>query len=199
VTRTPGYWGTHPCQTQQVLDGGVVESCGVVQTNVMLASDGSAIEDNCFGGKDVKGSSARRPGADSNHGGTSPQQVQLIRQCSAASLNIAVSSQAGGSCGGFLTAGGTISAVFAQCCGTFCSDGGACGSAISTSGCIEWLDEFNNSADSLVIPGFGMCNDARFPTVGSPRADSSVCRQANGNGFVSGVGAGRTLGPAQCP
>src|SRR5206468_3360103 len=73
-TRTPGFWATHPAITQVVLGSGL-PSCGLVVNNTKAFTPVSSTEDMCSVGTD--------PGA--NH--TSPQQVQLIRQCMSAGLN----------------------------------------------------------------------------------------------------------------
>ena len=171
-TRTPGFWGTHPEVTELFLP---VDSCGIITDNVLAATAGSAIEDNCFGGADFK---------DNN---TSPQQLQLIRQCSAAALNLAATSAGEGNCE---TDYPGITLAFADCCSTLCNSG-ASGSTISDSACIETLDAFNNSNDTISCPDspFPFC-----PSLGKNgfHANPKVCKDANGNGFVN---PGRNLGP----
>jgi hypothetical protein len=191
LTRTPGFWGTHagdrdPSKTggetrgvtqivlQDAVNAGMpVMSCNLTfdmpATNIMPAVAKSVVEDMCWGGKDFKGA------------GTSPQQLQLIRQCTAANLNVAASRDGGGSCSGFqLSNGQSIDQVLAQCCGDFCTDQHT-GQEISSSGCIDLLDEFNNSGETITLPNF----------VRPGPANATNCQTANGNGLVSN----RPLGP----
>ncbi|HKY32628.1 MAG TPA: hypothetical protein VJV23_08845 [Candidatus Polarisedimenticolia bacterium] len=169
LTRTPGFWGTHPHVAEGFLP---VEVCGISLTHAEAGAAGSTTEDLCFGGRDFKAAS------------TSPQQLQLIRQCTAAALNIAASASAGGSCESSFAG---INNLVAECCTgpvAACSSGAAA-SALGASGCIERLDAFNHSPDTL----------AAFGPFGQPGpAQPAECREANGNGFVN---AGRTLGPAE--
>ncbi len=150
LTRTPGYWGTHPEITFQFLP---VTSCGVSLGSVTAGQSNSIIEDLCSVGKDHKQYD-------------SPQEAQLVRQCAAAALNIEASESLGGSC----TAG---SAVFARCCSS-CGD--------PAPGCIEDLDAFNNSADTLLEDGgeINLCHELGLAC----DADPGACQAANGNGFV---------------
>jgi hypothetical protein len=208
LTRTPGFWCTHPTVTALFLP---VMSCGIDLTNVMVETAGSAIEDLNYG-NDFKDAS------------TSPQQLQLIRQCAAAALNIAASEESGGSCGGqTLKSGDTVAEVFDSCCGEDLCDSDASASEISGSGCIELLDEFNNSLDTFGSCIAGLCEGSLtactsdddcspdpFDNLGSstcpiPDGDTPTltdscggqpgrCQEANGNGFVN---PGRDLGPGQ--
>lgn len=133
-----------------------IESCGHELTTTTAGTAGSVTEDICSVGKDHKLYD-------------SPQQAQLVRQCAAAALNIAASEALGGSC----TAGSTL---FERCC----SD---CGSVAS--GCIEDLDAFNNSADTLLEDGneIELCHALGLgPPCG---ADPSQCQAAQGNGFIN--------------
>ncbi len=172
-TRTPGYWGTHPSQTLTVInEGGTgLNVCGIPLTNVLAATQGSAIENMCGTG-----------GPDFKPNNTSPQQLQLIRQCTAAALNLKTSLQSDLNCESEFQ---NITSTWNLCCG----DGGVCDSGasattISASGCIEFLDAFNNS---------DAATGDDFPNwLVNTKADSSVCQAANGNGFVNG---GVNLGP----
>src|SRR5262249_13971589 len=80
---SPGFWGEHPEVTALFLP---LNSCGLSLTNVNDGTAGSAIEDLCFSGADAR----------ATH--TSPQQLQLIRQCTAAALNFRASTEGGGRC-----------------------------------------------------------------------------------------------------
>ncbi len=100
--------------------------CGISLVNVDGKKGGSAVKDNCFNNLDAKANN------------TSPQQLQLIRQCSAAAMNFAASEAAGGSCDNELvpTSMGDkpISEIFNACCdaSSLCTSG-AKGSKISES------------------------------------------------------------------
>ncbi|MEN8185107.1 MAG: SdrD B-like domain-containing protein, partial [Myxococcota bacterium] len=206
LTRTPGFWCTHPTVTDLFLP---LTSCGVDLTNVLVATAGSALEDLNFNGKDFK------PAA------TSPQQLQLVRQCAAAALNFAASEANEGSCESEpLSSGETIGEVFDSCCADLCNSG-ASKQEIGGSGCIGLLDEFNNSQDTLGVCVAGVCEGTAtacssdedcapepFDALGSsmcpvPDGASPIltdtcggqpdrCSEAAGNGFVN---PGRALGP----
>jgi hypothetical protein len=140
-SHTPGFWGGKRWVTDFVLGDDGIESCGITLYDTDALSHTSATEDMCFGGKDTKGA------------GYYPQQTQLIRQCTAAQLNMKASVLQEGSCEGYtiqggLFAGAKIGEVLASCCDDLCTSG-ASGSEISSSGCIEAIDEFNNSDDTL--------------------------------------------------
>ena len=110
---------------------------------------------------------------------TSPQQLQLIRQCTAAALNIAASADNGGNCGSDFP---ELEDLLEECCDNLCNSA-AEPSEISDSGCIEDLDVFNNSPDTLVpVPDLFL---------NPPDATPADCGEANGNGFVN---PGRFLG-----
>lgn len=170
LTRTPGYWGTHPLITAEFLP---VESCGEELTTTQAATSGSITEDLCSVGKDHEA-----------YG--SPQEAQLVRQCAAAALNIAASDSLGGSCEESLSF-----ERFAECC-TSC---GGSGTDIAASGCIEDLDEFNNTADTLLDDGeeINLCKELGLSCAAQPQQ----CQAANGNGWVSdreGVVSASTAG-----
>jgi hypothetical protein len=129
------------------LDG--VVSCGIELTKATADPEGSTVEDLCSQN-------------EANRIGTSPQQLQLVRQCAAAALNLAASEQAELSCE---SAGvgdadeiafDDIEERFAQCCGfgipgDLDFEAGVCNSDstpsdINASGCIGYLDAFNNAA-----------------------------------------------------
>ncbi len=164
LTRTPGFWGNRPEITEQFLP---IESAGLTVDNVDFATPGSAIEDMCFSGNDFKDND------------TSPQQLQLIRQCTAAALNIAATLVGEGNCMASIP---NLSSLMSRCCHDL-ANSGATGSEISNSGCIEDLDDFNNLRDTM--SPFG-------PFERPGPADPETCKEANGNGFVN---PDRTLGP----
>ncbi|MCU0224246.1 MAG: hypothetical protein MUF27_09270 [Acidobacteria bacterium] len=168
LTRTPGFWGNHPHVTTQYLS---LDSCGLTLDSTLPRSIASATEDMCISGQDAKGAK------------TSMQQLQLVRQCMAANLNLAASAAGGGSCDS------AIGARIAECCASLCNSGAA-GNTISRSMCIEDIDEFNNSADSLEPYG---------PFLSPGPADPSSCKSSRGNGWVNTTddqGDKRKLGPA---
>lgn len=156
LTRTPGFWGTHPDITRRFLP---LDVCGVTLDNVTAGNGHSAIEAMCSVGKDSKTS------------GLGPQLVQLVRQCTAAKLNVAASTRGGGNCTGDIP---SLALLLAGCCGenSVCTGDTVPGFEIDA--CIGQLDAFNNSIDTL---DFGIF---RHP---GP-ADSSVCQDAKNNGVV---------------
>jgi hypothetical protein len=101
-----------------------------------------------------------------------PQLTQLVRQCTAAALNIAATGEGGGNCSsGFpnlVTQMNACCSAQSACTG-FPSDG------FTVNSCIAILDAFNNSIDTLAPFG---------PFVSPGPADPSVCQDASGNGVV---------------
>jgi len=181
--RSPGFWGEHPEVTALFLP---LNSCGLSLNNVNDGVAHSAIEDLCFSGVDARA-------AD-----TSPQQLQLIRQCTAAALNFVASFQGGGHCDtDVLSNGQTIAQVFDRCCdATSVCTSRASGATIGRAGCIALLDEFNNSADTLDCTTLDPNSDTFktfCPSLGANgfNANPDACHEANGNGFVNP----RLLGP----
>lgn len=151
LTRTAGFWGTHPHITDDFL---FVTVCGVALNEVVDGVCDSATEALCVsGGKESKGN---------------PDYTQLVRQLTAAKLNLVATQANGGSCGS------AIEARITQC-EALC---GASKSVIAASNCVADLTAFNESQDT-------------FDTTPSPfdhpgPADSRYCRAANGNGLVIG-------------
>jgi hypothetical protein len=184
LTRTPGFWCTHDRVAELFLP---VNSCGIELDNIAPSTPGSAIEDLNFSGRDFHAAN------------TSPQQLQLIRQCTAAALNFTASAGAGGSCSGIvLSDGQTIDEVFAECCEDLCNSG-ASGPTISESNCIERLDEFNNlEPDTLTCETDPQAPFPFCPSLGANgfNATPATCQEANGNSFVN---PGRNLGPRNEP
>lgn len=169
-TSTPGFWCNRPGATDFVLGDGL-EVCGLTLDNVAAATAGSAIEDLVFG-RDQRLSS--------------PQQLQLVRQCTAAALNIEASLVAEGSCEDAYPG---ITARYVECCDELCTSG-ASGQDISRSGCIEDLDYFNNEdfdGNELELPDtFPTSKGMEMPGYFPPgAADSATCEEANGNGFIN--------------
>lgn len=164
LTRTPGFWGTHPHVTELFLP---LDNCGITIGEVEGGLPGSATEDMCSVGRDPKTNS------------TSNQQVQLVRQCMAAELNIAASADGDGNC---FSQDPSLAALMAECCEDLCTSG-ANGSTISGSTCIERLDAFNNSVDTL---------DSYGPFLSPGPADPTYCKDSKNNGFLN---PGRNYGP----
>jgi hypothetical protein len=163
--RTPGYWGTHPQVTQTLLP---LTVCGQLLTATSAGVPQSATENLCESGKDFKQSS------------TTPQQLQLIRQCTSAALNLAASGKGGGLSSGLAAceaADPGISATFNNCCvgpGSTC-DSSASSGVINASSCITLLDAFN----SLDQGDFSTVNLTNSP------AQPRQCQAANGNGLTN--------------
>jgi len=160
LTRTPGFWGTHPHVTGEFLD---IEVCGKPIDNTEAGNGSSSAEAMCMSGQDAK------------QAGTNMHYLQLVRQLTAAKLNIAASATNEGTCD---TVGGVdIDALIERCESlTLCGDTGAkAGKLIAASLCIEQLDAFNNSDDTLEVFG---------PFVTPGPADPTECQEANGNGII---------------
>lgn len=160
LTRTPGFWGTHPHVTDLFLD---ITVCGETIDNTDAGNGSSSAEAMCMSGQDAK------------QGGTNMHYLQLVRQLTAAKLNIAASATNEGTCD---TVGGVdIDALIERCeAAALCGDTGAkAGKLIAASLCIEQLDAFNNSDDTLEVFG---------PFVTPGPADPTECQEANGNGII---------------
>lgn len=155
LTRTPGFWGTHPHITGLFLP---VTVCGEELSTTDAGSCASATEAMCVApGKESKKNSA---------------YAQLVRQLTAAKLNLAATAANGGSC-----AASDIEDRIAECEALYCSGKQ---SEISGSGCIEDLTGFNESLDTLPL------TPAPFDRPGP--AQPGECQEANGNGLVIGQG-----------
>jgi hypothetical protein len=161
ATRTAGFWGNHPNVVDDYLN---TITCGFTLLDVE-----NAMQDLCFSGKDFK------------QNDTSPEQLQLIRQCAAANLNIAATVDGEGNCDPL-----TLARIH-ECCnkeGSVCNSGKT-PTEILNSGCIYDIDAFNKSMDTLEPD----------PFEGSGKADSGDCKDARGDGVVNdGL---RNLGPAE--
>lgn len=151
LTRTAGFWGTQPHITAQFLP---VCVCGVSLGTTEAGSGASATEALCVaGGVECESNTA---------------YVQLVRQLAAAKLNLAATAVNGGTCGP------AISELITKC-ELLCN---ANHKTISASGCIQLLDAFNNSVDTLTPTP---------PPFNNPGpAQPAACQAANGNGTVIG-------------
>ena len=156
LTRTPGFWGTHPHVAVQYLD---IDVCGVTIDNTQAGNDHSTAEAMCVSGRDAKGASPK----------SSMQYLQLVRQLTAAKLNIAASAEGGATCD---TVDGVDIDALIESCELLC---GASDKEIAASGCIEGLDAFNNSVDTLETFG---------PFIQPGPAAPGECQEANGNGTI---------------
>ncbi len=155
LTRTPGFWGNHPEITEEFLN---VSVCGVTLNNVLAESTTSAIEAICSVGRDSQI--------------LGPQLTQLVRQCTAAALNIAASAEGGGNCS---TQFPNLARQMTACCSARSACTGVETADFTVESCIEILDAFNNSVDTL--PPFG--------DFGSPGpAESELCRESRNNDVV---------------
>jgi hypothetical protein len=133
LTRTPGFWGNHPHITDDFLP---LTVCGVALNTVEAGSGTSATEAICSVGRDgqILG----------------PQLTQLVRQCTAALLNVAASASGGGNCPADLP---PLTSLLNGCCGAASVCTGDPVEGLTIQSCIDRLDEFNNSPDTL--PPFG--------------------------------------------
>lgn len=162
-THTPGFWGTHPEITVQYLN---ISVCGLPIDNTAAGNNHSSAEAMCVSGVDAK--NAKPTASNMNY-------LQLVRQLTAAKLNVKASATAGGTCD--MVGGVNIDALIARCeAAALCGDSGPKGgSLITASGCIDQLDAFNNSTDTLAPFG---------PFVTPGPATPAACQTANGNGII---------------
>jgi len=143
-------------------------------TTTTAALVGSATENLCESGQDAKNGKG-------NSFYTSPQQLQLIRQCTAAALNLAASGNGGGITAGTASCEGVdpgIATTFSNCCvgpSSTC-DSGAASTVIDATSCITLLDTFNNAFETTDFSKVGLTN--------SP-ANPDQCKIANGNGLTN--------------
>ncbi len=146
ICRTPGFWGTHAGTekprsqniTQAVINkGGPLQVCGEIIDNTMIGCGDSALEAICVS---VKGT----------------QQLQLVRQLTAAALNC-IMSNGNADCSGV-----SIDQIFADC-NSVCKGDTVAGWDIGK--CIGAIDCFNNGG--IYKDGFcqtGTCsNDPSKP------------------------------------
>jgi hypothetical protein len=154
LTRTLGFYGTHPHIAAQFLP---ITVCGVDQTTTDAGVCGTS-EALCTNAKDRKGNET---------------SLSLVAQLTAAKLNLAATDQlTDGACGDWEYDGKTIEEWIDSCELTFC---GASKQQISRSGCIEALDDFNNSLDVLA--------DTPAPFDRPGPAQVAECQEARGNGI----------------
>lgn len=104
LTHTPGFWGTHPHVTVQYLD---IDVCGKTIDNTEAGNVSSSAEAMCMSGVDAK--KATPP--------TNMHYLQLVRQLTAAKLNVAASASASATDGGTCDSVGgvNIDALITRC------------------------------------------------------------------------------------
>jgi len=184
ITRTPGFWCNRPLAVDFLLP---VEVCGITLDNVAPGTQGSAIEDLVFGRDHMidNGGHPVDPGSVGYPHGISATNLQLVRQCAAARLNLAATGAARGNCGNEIP--GILERIDECCDVELCTDSLA---AIDASGCVGDLDEFNKESfggNELAIPdGFPTSRGTGVKGYFPPGSgDSSICSRANGNGFIN--------------
>lgn len=164
LTRTIGFWGTHPDITDDYLR---VTACGEDLTHVDAGSCDSATEALCSS-----------PGFEYKKNSV---YVTMVRQLTAAKMNLgATADVGGGSCSDFEYEGQSIDGIITACEALCDADK----RTISRSGCIQALDAFNNSEDT----GFEATPE---PFNRPGRAAPRECREAKLNRVVIGKDARR--------
>jgi hypothetical protein len=194
LTRTLGFWGTHPWITN---DYDPVTVCGA-PLDCNDAADGKSNPSCGYGScNDVMEGLGSSPGQEGikNSGGAS--YVSLVKQLTAAKLNLnaTAATSEGGTCSDWSYEGESIDDVIARCEG-LC---GASQSTISGSGCIEALDAFNNSEDTgytQTPAGFDRPPVNDFGGVSG--ADSSSFTAAQGNTKKTKLVVGKNNGVVNC-
>jgi len=160
-THTPGFWKNHPAVTSLFLP--LLNACGTKDYSIFP----DVAEAMCVSGQDAK------------EQGKTMTQLQLERQCVAANLNQAATNRGGGNCAFENGDFETIDSMIASCCGTLCETGTK--TAIDASHCIDALDAFNNTDDTLAVN----CNDPNDPLIAfcqSGPADTEACKEASAAG-----------------
>jgi len=146
LTRTLGFWGTHPWITNNFAsDASPVVVCGKA-LDCDDPDDGRSAPACAAGSCDsVMEGLGSSPGQELS---TNQPYVVMVKQLTAAKLNLAATralAPAGSNVCTEWSYGGKSIAEWASLCEGLCSAGKA---TISGSGCIEALDAFNNSQDS---------------------------------------------------
>jgi len=174
LTRTRGFWATHPhiIQSSDPRSLGLlpITVCGVDQATVDAGTCGTS-EALCTNAKDRRGN---------------PTSLTLVAQLTAAKLNLATTGLLidAAACGDGAYADGDSSVdspfegwgigdIISSCEANYCD---ANKQNISRSGCIEALDAFNNSQDT----GF---DETPFPFDRPGPALIDECQTARGNGI----------------
>lgn len=188
LTRTIGFWGTHPWITNDhapVTVCGVELGCGGAAS---LTSDPSCPAGTCdsiieglcsVGGEDKRGAA----------------YIAMVNQLTAAKLNLNASATlVNGGCSGFSYDGQSIQWWIDICENGYCQGRD---SAISRSGCIEALDAFNNSEDvgfEVTPSPFDRPPVDDFGNISG--ADPGPCHEARGTGGDPALVIGKDPRPA---
>ncbi|MGG7055124.1 hypothetical protein [Nitrosomonas sp. ANs5] len=140
LTRSPSFWASRPALTAGYLQP-ALEVCGMSLDTVELGHETSALAALC--------PDARVPDS---------QSTQLVRQCTAASLNVAASLAEGGNCGKAATL------LLHHCCSENSVCTGATVENYNIEYCITALDMFNHSRPDTLnfskpvgAPDLGAC------------------------------------------
>ena len=190
LTRTIGFWGTHPWITN---DYAPVTVCG--KTIGCNGAPTANSDPGCPAGtcdSVIEGLCSIPAELHSNQA-----YVSMVRQLTAAKLNLNATGELvdGATCSGFTYQDRSIQEWIAFCEG-LC---GANKATISNSGCIEALDAFNNSQDT----GFDV-TPAPFDQPGTDDfgntsgADPSECVEAHGNQGNPKLVIGKNVGGNDC-
>lgn len=160
LTRTAGFWGTHPEITDDFLPVTICSGTKALSLdNTAAGSCTSATEAMCVS-----------PGLEGNKKmDRKPAREQLARQLTAAALNLRATAANGGSCTNSMAAVGLDLAA----CNDLC---GRTEKVIKESGCLQALDAFNNSVDTM--------SPAPSPFNAPGAANPGPCQTANGNGII---------------
>ncbi len=164
ITRTRGFWGTHPHliagTDTRSLNLLPIDVCGAV-VSVTPANACSTSEALCTSANDLK---------------SNPEYLSLAAQLTAAKLNLQTTAAVsdGGSCAAWSFGGKSIEEWITYCESNYCD---ASKAAISGSGCIQALDDFNNSED--ILDEFGGETPSPFDRPGP--AMTAECQRARGN------------------
>ena len=190
LTRTIGFWGTHPWITNDfspvTVCGKSLGCAGAATTNAnpscLAGGCNSVIEGLCSIPAELSSNQA---------------YVSMVRQLTAAKLNLQATAALfpGGACASFTYQDRSIQQWIALCEG-LC---GADKATISNSGCIEALDAFNNSQDvgfEVTPSPFDRPAVDDFGNVSG--ADPRECGKAQGNGGFPKLVIGKKIGANDC-
>lgn len=206
LTRTLGFWGTHPWITNNyATDASPVSVCWK-SLDCDDTGDGKS-NPACNAGScdSVMEGLGSTPGIELP---TNQPYVSMIKQLTAAKLNLKATAalKEGATCSSWIYEGKTIQQWIDYCEGTFDGtqvSGGYCGagkSQISGSGCIEALNAFNNSQDTgfaQTPPPFDRPSVDDYGNVSG--ADPSQFNLAQGNSTPPGKWViGKKVGDNDC-
>lgn len=167
LTRTLGFWGTHP----HLIQSSDPRSLNLLPITVCGDSLTTTAADACSTSEALCSNALDRR--------QNPTYLSLAAQLAAAKLNLAATAAVSdGACSSWMYQGMNIQQWIAHCEDNFCDQNKQ---AISGSGCIEALDDFNNSQDT----GF---MQTPFPFDRPGPALVGECQLARGNGLWVGNG-----------